>query len=87
MSEQIEIPGIGRQKMTLSMWKSENKIYTHHEAEQNKDCDRYTCWDEIEDPVEFGHTHGFDCMGFGDTEKKAIIDYCTKHELNLPFWW
>ncbi len=87
MSNQIGLPGIGQQKITLSMWKSENKIFTHCEAEQNADCDRYTCWDEIKDPVEFGHEHGFDCMGFGNTEKEAILDYCKKEQIKPPFWW
>lgn len=81
---QLEIEGIGQQKATLSDWKRDNKIYTWH----SPGCDHeWSCWDEIESPHDFGHTYSFDAMGFGNTEKEAILDYCQKEGIAPPFWW
>lgn len=82
---QLEIDGIGQQKATLKDWKSVNKIYTWNSPRCGDKP--WSCWDEIESPGDFGHTYGFEEMGFGSTEKDAIIDYCKKQDIKLPFWW
>jgi hypothetical protein len=83
---QLEIEGIGQQKASLSDWKVENNIYTHHapHMEGNK---RWTCWAEIECPAEFLGQHGDHNMGFGETQKAAIQDFCKLHNVAPPFWW
>jgi len=84
-NEQLSIEGIGQQKATLGDWKKVNKIYTWN----SPGCGDHpwTCWDEMESPGDFGDKYGFDAMGFGATEKEAIIEYCEKEEIELPFWW
>ena len=85
MSEQLGIIGIGQKKYTLAMWKEENKIFTHHAPHMPEPC--WSCWDQIEDPGDFISNHGDHNMGFGETERQSIMDFCRKQEIKPPFWW
>lgn len=85
---QLEIDGIGQQLATLEDWKAQNKIFTHRsEYHEVFNGPVWSCWDEIEDPFEFDEKYSFNAMGYGDTEKEAIIDFCINEEIALPFWW
>lgn len=85
MGEQLGLVGIGQKKCTLGMWKKENEIFTHHAA--HMDSPKWTCWDELEDPEDFLSNFGPDYMGYGDSEKEAILDFCEKCKVEIPFWW
>ena len=87
MSNQLEIGGIGYQKVSLSDWKKENDIRTHHAPHMKGECPTWSCWDEFESPEDFLSKHGDIWMGFGDSEKEAIMDFCLKCKIELPFWW
>jgi len=84
MTAQLDIPGIGQQLATLAEWKAQNKIYTQMINSEDYD---WSAWDEIESPHEFGSKFGFDCMGLGNSEKEAILNYCGKQNIDPPFWW
>lgn len=85
---QLEIEGIGQQKATLADWKRENDVYTHYsEYMECEDGPAWSCWDQIESPIEFGEKYSFDAIGVGSTEKEAIIKFCSENEIKLPFWW
>ncbi len=83
---QLEIPGIGQQLATLDDWKAENDIFTHNSGFSD-DGLPWSAWSGIESPHDFGHEHSFDSMGYGNTEKDAIVQYCLKEKIRLPFWW
>ena len=88
--KQLEINGIGQQKVTLKDWKKQNKIYTHlsNFADDLEGQDlKWSCWNEIECPAEFGSKHSFDAMSLASTEKEAIIKHCARNEITPPFWW
>lgn len=85
MPNQLEIAGIGQQKITLAMWKNENQIFTHNAGSEEEFP--WTCWDEIESALEFGETYSFEAMGFGKTEKEAILNFCEEEKIDPPFWW
>ncbi len=83
---QLEIPGIGQQLATLDDWKAENLIFTHNSGFSDNGL-AWSAWGEIESPHDFGHEYSFDSMGYGSTEKDAIVQYCAKVKINPPFWW
>ena len=83
---QLEIEGVGQQKMTLNDWMNAHTIFTHHAPHMNGDK-RWTCWDEFRDPGEFLGCHGDHCFGFGSSQKEAVMDFCKNHEIEPPFWW
>lgn len=82
---QLEIEGIGQQLATLEDWKKERKVFTH--KSDAVDETPWSAWDEIESAHDFGHKYGFDSMGFGKTEKEAILNYCYQENIKPPFWW
>tara|TARA_Y100001936_G_scaffold248197_1_gene295543 strand:+ start:452 stop:715 length:264 start_codon:yes stop_codon:yes gene_type:complete len=84
---QLEIDGIGQQKMTLSKWKATNDIHTHNSPHMDEPRLYWTCWGEIKDPAEFLGKYGDHAFGFGGSEKTAILDFCKKHDIEPPFWW
>ena len=87
MSEsQLELEGIGQQKFTLSMWKKQNGIFTHKSPLYDQ-SHPWTCWDEMESPVDFLDKYGMDSFGYGNTEKEAIEDFCDDNDIELPFFW
>ena len=87
MNNQIGLPGIGQKKMTLSMWKKENNIYTLHLIDHEEVWNSWACWDEIENPLDFMEKYNNMAPGYGKTEKDAILDFCNKEEIKPPFWW
>ena len=88
MSEkQLELEGIGQQLASLSQWKKDNGIYTHHHYCPDEDEMEWSCWDEFESPLEFIERYPMDAMGYGKSQKSAIIDFCQKEQIDLPFWW
>jgi len=90
MSEaQLGIPGIGQKKVTLSMWKKENEIFTHHakHLDGQEGENPWTCWEGCESPFDVVEGYGITAFGFGLTEKEAILDYCKANEKKPPFWW
>lgn len=86
-SMQLEIEGIGQQKVTLSMWKKENNIFTHNSPHMPDKKTNWSCWDEYECPGDFISSYSDSAMGYGETEKEAILKFCYDNEINPPFWW
>lgn len=84
---QLELEGIGQQKATLADWKAGNNIYTFYSENMAGEECPWSCWDEIESPIDFMEQYGCDSIGVGETEKEAIIEFCMDNEIKLPFWW
>jgi len=83
---QIEIPGIGQQKATLADWKVEHEVFTH-KSEIPQNSNPWNAWMEFESAFEYMHKNNPDDMGFGKSEKDAILNLCDKHGITPPFWW
>lgn len=83
MKKQIEINGIGQQKYTLSDWKRDNKIFTHHSYA----FDEWLCWDEYENHEDFIAHYSEEPICSGKSEKAAIQAFCEQENIKQPFWW
>ena len=81
-AQQIEIEGVGQQLATLATWKKENLIFT-----RLGNFGEWTCWDEIECPIEFLNRYGGEAIACAATEKEAIRKFCHEEGVELPFWW
>lgn len=86
-SQQLEIEGIGQQKATLSQWKIDNSVFTHHSPHLEGNGFTWSCWGESSDPEQFLSKYGDNSFGFGNSEKSAILSFCNKHNIEIPFWW
>ncbi|WP_257282155.1 hypothetical protein [Endozoicomonas sp. ISHI1] len=84
---QTELPGIGQQKVTLADWKNENEIFTHKARGLTPEELPWSAWSEIEDPSDYISTHDPESMGYGSSEKEAILNLCAKEGRKPPFWW
>ena len=84
---QLGIEGIGQQKYTLSMWKAEHNIFTHHSPHMPDKETNWSCWDEYECPSDFISNYSDSAMGYGETEKDCILNFCQDNEIKPPFWW
>jgi len=85
---QLELPGIGQQKITLTQWKKQNQIFTHHSPHLVEHSNwTWTCWNELENPEEFLSRYGDKAMSFASNEKDAVLCQCAKIGIDKPFWW
>ena len=86
-NNQLELVGIGQQKMTLEQWKKDNNIFTHRHYVPTEDEKLWSCWDELESPHDFIDKYGQQAIAMSMTEKQAILDFCFDNEIEIPFWW
>jgi len=87
MTKQLAIDGIGQQKVTLDDWKKESGIYTHNAEFTENEGMKWSAWNEYESPIEFLSNYHCEDMGFGKTQKEAILEFCRKEQIKPPFWW
>lgn len=90
MNSQLEIDGIGQQKMTLESWKVATNIKTLKSDGFTVEEFPWCCWSE--NHLYINSVHDFmenydDGFGYGQTEKEAITHYCEKFCVKTPFWW
>ncbi len=84
---QLEIAGIGQQIATVSDWKKENDVYTHKSWGLPAGDNPWNAWCGNPDAGDHLNNKGEDAFGFGETEKEAILNLCSKEEIKPPFWW
>lgn len=87
--QQLTIPGIGQQLADLDWWKKETGVYTQEikGIAWNTEGFVWGAWSGFESPVIFICQNQPDDMGYGDTEREAILAYCEKANIDKPFWW
>jgi len=93
--QQLEIPGIGQHLADLDWWKSENVIFTKDLGETSSmfgPIFRWECWRIHKSKVIYlcqtpAGTKDDSVIGYGDTERESILDFCGKLNIDEPFWW
>ena len=80
---------------SLIFWKEQHRIYTNHNPDGGSKFGpvaQYECWCQFESKVIFlcqtpAGTKDDEVLGYGDTEREAIKDFCKKHDFEAPPWW
>jgi hypothetical protein len=63
----------------IRSWKQQNNIHTYYSPHLSKEEQKWSCWQGTENPPDDP-----DILGYGNTEKEAIIDFCKKE--NIQIW-
>ena len=88
--QQLTLPGV--ELANLELWKLANGVHTGEikGLAWNKENHSWAAWTDYESPVIFMCQNDHEEMGYGETEKAAILDYCNgwhEKEINKPDWW
>lgn len=85
--QQLPLPGV--ELANLDLWKAANGIFTQEikGLPWNTGNHEWAAWSMFESPVIFACQNDPKDMGYGWSERKAILQYCEKAEINKPVWW